>query len=109
MRAVTDARRKNAKLHSHPNAPQNQKQQATSGNLLQPRTQRTPTKETQQEIDHLGSHEDLFAFEITDELRELASGFESLGGQIRNGFIPTSLIADLILQSDEPGAESPGE
>lgn len=43
---------------------------------------------------------DLFDFEVTDELRQLASGYETLGDTISNGWLPSSLVADLLFPEE---------
>lgn len=42
------------------------------------------------------AEEDLFDFEVTDELRALAAGYEDLGDTIRQGHLPASLVLDLL-------------
>lgn len=65
---------------------------------------------------------ELFDFEITDELRALAAGYETLGDSVRSGDIPNSLLADLAFtmkdhpqpdthdpaSDDSTSAETPG-
>lgn len=65
---------------------------------------------------------ELFDFEITDELRALAAGYETLGDSVRAGDIPNSLLADLAFtmkdhpqpdthdpaSNDSNSAETPG-
>lgn len=44
--------------------------------------------------------EDLFDFEVTDELRQLASGYETLGDTISQGWLPSALVADLLFPEE---------
>lgn len=46
--------------------------------------------------------DELFNFEITNELRELASGYDSIGDRVREHGVPRELLANLFLRgSDE--------
>lgn len=49
--------------------------------------------------------DDLFDFEITPELLQMAAGFDSLGEQVRSGWIPSALLADLVIDRDQDGQE----
>ncbi len=47
------------------------------------------------------AEEDLFDFEVTDELRALAAEYENLGDTIRQGHVPASLVLDLLYGEDD--------
>ncbi|MFD2841033.1 hypothetical protein ACFSYH_10685 [Populibacterium corticicola] len=47
------------------------------------------------------AEEDLFDFEVTDELRALAAGYEDLGDTIRQGYLPASLVLDLLYGEED--------
>lgn len=49
--------------------------------------------------------EQLFDFEVTDELREMASGYETLGDQIAHGWVPNALLADIFYPESDSETE----
>ncbi|WP_029068706.1 hypothetical protein [Jonesia quinghaiensis] len=47
--------------------------------------------------DQGATDDDLFDFELTDEVRDIVGDTTGLGDQIREGNIPAALLADLAL------------